>query len=132
MITYEKIQSVADHIAREFKPNRIILFGSYARGEGNENSDVDLFVEMQPVGSHREQCIAIRTSLWQNFKPWPFPMDIVVYRPEETEEWQKSVNSFASAVLRDGKTLYESGNRTSNNTPGARIFSEGGRGSGGG
>ena len=108
MVTQAQIQAVADHIAREFKPQRIILFGSHARGETNENSDVDLFVEMQPVISHHQQAIAIRKSLWNAFKPWPFAMDIVIYKPEETEMWRFAPYSFAATVLREGKMLYES------------------------
>jgi signal-transduction protein with cAMP-binding, CBS, and nucleotidyltransferase domain len=44
LVPFEQIQAVADKIGRAFNPNRIILFGSYARGEQTANSDVDLLV----------------------------------------------------------------------------------------
>jgi predicted nucleotidyltransferase len=44
MVTMKEIRSVSRQIAREFRPRRVILFGSYARGTATENSDVDLLV----------------------------------------------------------------------------------------
>ena len=44
MVALSAIQDVADSIARDFHPERIILFGSYARGNPTADSDVDLLV----------------------------------------------------------------------------------------
>ena len=46
MVSREAIQKYADAIAREFRPEKIILFGSHAYGEPTEDSDVDLMVVM--------------------------------------------------------------------------------------
>ncbi len=46
-------------------------------------------------------------NLYKQFRPYPFGMDIVVYTPQEIEEGKKSALTFVSAVLREGKTLYE-------------------------
>ena len=50
MIPMHQIQSLADAIASEFHPEKIILFGSHARGQGGPESDVDLLVLMPYVG----------------------------------------------------------------------------------
>jgi predicted nucleotidyltransferase len=47
MVTLAEIEEFAQRIAREYKPERIILFGSYAYGTPNEHSDVDLLVGVQ-------------------------------------------------------------------------------------
>lgn len=54
MVSDETIQAIAEHISREFHPKRVIQFGSHARGEATEHSDVDLFVEMERTATYAE------------------------------------------------------------------------------
>ena len=103
MANPELIQSVADYIAAQFNPNRIILFGSHARGDARDDSDVYLFVEMERVMPRMEQERAIRRS----FAKRPFAMDIIVYTPEEIAKWSQAPYSLAATVLREGRVLYE-------------------------
>jgi predicted nucleotidyltransferase len=73
------IQSIADRIARTFRPDKIILFGSHARGQAAKDSDVDLLVLMDYQGHAIRQSAAIRASLGDA----PFSLDVIVRTPEE-------------------------------------------------
>ena len=102
-ISQEKIQEVADKIVQEFKPEKVILFGSCAWGEPNEDSDVDLFI-VKETENTRETAREIDSSI----RPRPFPIDLIVYTPEEIEESiNKNHNFFIEDIIRNGKILYQ-------------------------
>lgn len=103
MIDAQTIDHVVEVIAQNFSPRRIILFGSYARNEAGPHSDLDLFVEMDPPLPERGRAKLIKKS----FKPYPCPMDIVVYSPDEVAYWQNAPASLVASILREGKVLYE-------------------------
>ncbi len=103
MIDEETVQQIVKVIASRLSPRRIILFGSYARGEAGPHSDLDLFVEMDPPLPVRGRSSQIK----RLFDPYPCPMDIVVYSPEEVAYWQQAPASLVASVLREGKVLYE-------------------------
>lgn len=63
MIAMRDIQAFSEAIAREFKPRRIILFGSHARGDASEDSDVDLLVVMPYRGHPARKAAEIRSRL---------------------------------------------------------------------
>jgi predicted nucleotidyltransferase len=104
MINEQNIRQVAIKLGTAANANQVILFGSYARGDANENSDVDFMIitesDLPRYKRSRE--------LYKIFKPYPFGMDIIVYTPQEIEKARKSTISFVSNVLREGKTLYAS------------------------
>jgi uncharacterized protein len=85
-------------IAREFQPERIILFGSYASGTASRHSDVDLIVVMPYRGNTTEQVVKIR-----GLAEAPFPMDLLVWKPGE----MRRKDSFTRAVLNEGRVMYE-------------------------
>lgn len=98
----ESIREMVDRIVREFHPDRVILFGSLARDEGGQNSDVDLLVVMPVKGSHRKARLAIRRVLHDI----RVPKDIVVTTPEDFE-WRKEVaGTIEQPAAREGKVLY--------------------------
>ena len=106
MILQSTIDAVVRHIAEEFNPIRITIFGSYARGDETPDSDLDLFIEMESTLPRRERQLAIRES----FSPLvPCPVDIIVYTPEEADYWSKARASFVSLVRREGKVVHERG-----------------------
>ena len=103
MIDQETIQYVVRVIAAKLPTRRIILFGSYARGEAGPDSDLDLFIELDSPLPARGRATRVK----QLFDPYPCPMDIVVYSPAEVDYWKQATASLVASVLREGKVLYE-------------------------
>jgi predicted nucleotidyltransferase len=103
MIHESQIRQVTVQLGTAAQASQVILFGSYARGEATERSDVDLMVVAQTDLPRHKRAVG----LYKQFRPYPFGMDIVVYTPQEVEEGKKSALTFVSTVLREGKTLYE-------------------------
>lgn len=100
-ITEEKIQEVAQKIAKEFQPEKIILFGSYAWGKPGPDSDVDLFVAKETENT-RESTRAISRAIFPRF----FPLDILVYTPEQIKRREKRGDFFIKDILQKGRILY--------------------------
>ena len=97
------IRAVADQIAKEFKPRKIILFGSYARGKPRPESDLDLLVIMDTPLKEWEQSLKIRRSLGVTFG-----MDLIVRTPKRVAQRLKMGDAFMTDVLKEGRVLYES------------------------
>jgi len=85
------------------KPKKIVLFGSRARGDAGPNSDIDLLV-IEESGFPRYK----RSAKYRKSVVGIFPSkDIVVWTPEEVDEWRSVPNAFISRALREGRVLYE-------------------------
>jgi predicted nucleotidyltransferase len=96
------IREMVNRIVEHCDPERIILFGSHARGEAGPDSDVDLLVVMPVQGSKREKQLEIRTLL----RGIRLAKDIVVSRPEDFD-WRKDiVGTIEYPANKDGKVLY--------------------------
>ena len=80
------IDEMVLRIVERFDPERIILFGSAARGDAGPDSDVDLLVVMPVEGSRREKAVEIGVAV----NDIPVPKDIVVTTPEDFE-WRKEI-----------------------------------------
>lgn len=80
MVSMREIRAVGRRIAREFHPERVILFGSHARGTAREDSDVDLLVIMPFEGTGFRQSLAILNRL-----DLRLPIDLIAYRPDEAD-----------------------------------------------
>jgi len=93
-----------ERIVSELKPEKIILFGSYAYGNPTPDSDVDLLVIMNTKAKEIDRYVAVSNLLY----PRQFPVDIVVKTPKEIEaEASKKGNFFMREILKKGKVLYE-------------------------
>jgi predicted nucleotidyltransferase len=102
------IDRMTQRIVREVDPQRILLFGSWARGEANEHSDVDfLVVEREPFGENRSRRQEA-TRIWRCLSEFRIPTDILVYSTSEVAQWQDSRHHVIGMALREGKVLYES------------------------
>lgn len=103
MVEMNEIKTVAEKIGEAIRAERVILFGSYVRGTANQDSDVDLLViaHSQLPRHHRSR------PLYQMLTPYPFPMDLLVYTPQEVELAKASDASFLSGVLKEGRVVYE-------------------------
>lgn len=97
------LEYVTKTIVERFRPRRIMVFGSHARGEAGPDSDVDLFIEMDT--SRRPPERAIEVSELFGLRPWP--MDIVVYTPEEVRRLRSVNGTLLSVIEKEGKVLYE-------------------------
>jgi predicted nucleotidyltransferase len=96
-------QRMADIIAERFRPERIILFGSHARGDAAADSDVDLLVVMDTDAPITKRALPIRKALWD----FPMPKDILVRTPREFEEAKSRFWTVTSPAAREGRVLYE-------------------------
>lgn len=107
-ISQELIDRMARRIVTEVDPEKVVLFGSWARGEASEQSDVDfLVVEREPFGAHRSRHQeAVR--IWQCLSEFRVPTDILVYSIDELDQWKDSNYHVVGRALREGKVLYES------------------------
>lgn len=96
------IKEMVQRIVEQFQPEKIILFGSYARGTAGPDSDVDLLVVMPVEGSKRKAQLRIRTAL-HDIK---LPKDVIVSKPEEFE-WRKDVAGTVEwPASHEGEVLY--------------------------
>lgn len=100
------IRKLARQIAKQFKPQKIILFGSYARGKPRPESDVDLLVIMDTKLREVEQSIEICQQI-----DYMFGLDLIVYTPKHLKERVKMGDWFLRDILKEGKILYESRSR---------------------
>lgn len=101
-ITFEKIQETADKIVKEYNPEKIILFGSYAWGTPAADSDVDLFI-VKETENTRDMARKINRFIF----PREFAMDLIVYTPEQVERRKKMRDFFLEDILTKGKFLYD-------------------------
>jgi predicted nucleotidyltransferase len=106
-ITNVKVQidRMVKRIVKRFHPEKIILFGSQARGNAGPDSDIDLLVVIPVVGSIRERRLAVSLSVPHS----PIPVDVVVTTPEDLA-WRKDiVGTIEWPATREGKVLYARG-----------------------
>jgi predicted nucleotidyltransferase len=106
-ITDKALQEITDAIVREVDPERIVLFGSRARGDVTGDSDVDLLVvERGSFGKGRSRRAEL-TKVERALIRFAVPTDILLYSMEELERWRGSLNHVIGRALREGKILYE-------------------------
>ena len=98
-------------IAERFSPEKIILFGSYAYGEPNQDSDVDMLVIMPHQGNAREKAFEIRSAF-----PREFPLDLIVRSSEELQKRLSMNDFFLKEITERGKVIYERGNKRMDQT----------------
>ena len=103
MIKSDKIIEIVNKIASGYNPDKIILFGSYASGSPNEDSDVDLFVIKETDLPRPLRTAQVRKMIYGSM----IPIDLIVYTPKEIEESKSNKFSFVYEVLNSGTTLYE-------------------------
>ncbi len=103
MISKDKISEIVEKIASGYNPDKIILFGSYAIGNPDENSDLDLFVIKKSDKPRPQRIVKVRKMLYGSM----IPIDLIVYTPEEIEANKDNKYSFVYEVLNTGKILYE-------------------------
>jgi len=101
-IPQKAIDQVVEQIVEKFKPQKIILFGSYARGNPRPESDVDMLVVMNTRLKDVHQAIQICQQI-----EYRFGLDLIVYTPEHLQERFDTQDWFVRDILKEGKVLYE-------------------------
>jgi predicted nucleotidyltransferase len=103
MISDEVIKSVRERLVEGFHPNRIILFGSQARGTADERSDVDILVVCSFEGKRRQLMLEMDRVLGD----LDYAFDVLILRPEEFERDRMIAGTVGRYASKEGKVLYE-------------------------
>ena len=103
----EDIDKIVKTIAKNYNPEKIILFGSYAYGNPTSESDIDLLVIKHSKLPRYKRAREIRKHLWGITE---MSTDILVYTPEEVDEWKNVKESFITSVVKKGKSVYKNKN----------------------
>lgn len=96
------ITRMVKRIVKKFHPEKIILFGSQARGDAGPNSDVDLLIVLPVEGSKRAKRIAIRLAV-HDIK---IAKDVLVTTPEDFDWRKEIVGTIEYPAAREGKVVY--------------------------
>jgi predicted nucleotidyltransferase len=103
MYTTDEIDNLVRRIVARIQPQKVIIFGSYAKGTATIKSDLDIFVikEMDlPMANRADDLNPMLSHLL-------IPVDVHIYTPQEVEEYGKEQFSFINSVLKSGKTVFE-------------------------
>lgn len=99
----ELMDRIVRRIVDAIHPEKIILFGSRARGDVHPESDLDLLV----IANSAEPRHCRSAPLYGVLSDILVPMDILVYSPEEVEAWSQVRQAFVTTAVREGRVLYE-------------------------
>ncbi len=97
------IETMVQRIADGFDPEKIIIFGSYARGEIDRDSDLDLLIVMHVEGSLRQKANEIDLMLADR----TLPLDLIVVTPEQFARQKDVIGTIVREAVKDGKVVYE-------------------------
>lgn len=97
------LREIVDRILDTEQPERIVLFGSRARGTERPNSDFDLLV----IKKSKEPRYRRSARMYTVLASLPVEVEIMVYTPKEIAEWGAVPEAFVTTAIREGKVLYE-------------------------
>ena len=103
MVSEEVLRQATERLVARFHPDRIILFGSQARGTADKHSDVDLLVILPIRGNRWDLMVEMDRAL----DDVRMPSEVVVLSPEEFERDRHIPGTIARPACREGKVLYE-------------------------
>lgn len=101
MVAMNLIEEFGRQIGRQFHAEKVVLFGSYARGTATVDSDVDLLVIGDFEGRSVDKSVEIRMKLHPGF-----PVDIIVRTPKKVKQRLEMGDDFMRQILEEGKVLY--------------------------
>lgn len=99
----EAIHEMARRLVQQFHPDRIILFGSYARGTARPDSDADLLIVMPLSEPRRRKAVEMELALAES----GLPKDLVIVTPEEVERYRHLPGTLIRSAVQEGVVLYE-------------------------
>ncbi len=97
------IKVMADRIVKKFNPEKVILFGSFARGTAGPDSDADFLVIMPVQGTRRDAAIEIDVCL----SGMGLAKDVFVATPDDVARYGSCPGTLTATALAEGKTVYE-------------------------
>jgi len=103
LIPQATINGVVQAIAENFRPEKIVLFGSYTSGRPTADSDLDLLVVMDTDRPPHRRASPIRLL----FRPMTCPMDVLVFTPAEVAKWKGTVSHIITEAFENGEIVYE-------------------------
>ncbi len=103
MISQQTIDEAVQRLIAASHPAKIILFGSYARGEAGENSDLDFLVILPTLANKHQEMVRLRRVL----RPLQIPVDVLVASTTEVDEWGHLPSTTLYWALTEGKVLHE-------------------------
>ena len=103
MLSYKQIEKTAKYIGQHTNAEKIILFGSYAQGRADDDSDVDFLI----IADSDEPRYKRSRKVYRLFNDYPFSMDVMIYTKDEINKNIKSEVSFVSNIMKEGKVIYE-------------------------
>lgn len=100
-----EIKDLCRQIVKNFQPQKVILFGSYAYGKPNADSDVDLLVVMNYQGNELQKMVEVRRRIKSSF-----PLDVLVKTPKQIKQRVEMGDFFIREIIEKGEVLYEANN----------------------
>ena len=99
---FKKLKIICKKIVKEYSPEKIILFGSWAWSKPGPDSDVDLFI----IKRSRKRRIHRQQELRMKLFPAGLPLDLLIYTPKEVEKRLEIGDFFIEDIISKGKVLY--------------------------
>ena len=118
MVPMRDIEAFALRIAAEYKPQRIILFGSYAYGQPTEDSDVDILAVFPGRGTAVDKALDIRVRMHPGY-----PLDLLTRTTEEVRRRLAMQDWFMREIVEQGKVLYDASRSRVDRQSGRRLRS---------
>jgi predicted nucleotidyltransferase len=100
-LTPEEVKQIVARLRLSLQPRRILVFGSYARGDWQPGSDLDLFVEMETDLPPHQRRLLARRAMGRKI----CPVDVLVYTPAEVADRRESLGSIIPTILREGREV---------------------------
>ena len=97
------VRGIVQRIVDAAQPEKVILFGSQARGDARPDSDFDVLVIKHSDEPRYRRSVPLYVAL----ADLPVEVEVMVYTPEEVEEWSEVPQAFVTTAVREGTTIYE-------------------------
>ena len=104
-VSMDTIRRAARKVAAEIRPEQVILFGSYAYGKPNSDSDVDLLLVIRKNSRKARQTALLKAS--SALDPRPFPLDLLIRSKSQMKSRIAQGDFFLQDILDHGRILYQ-------------------------